>query len=246
MEQILVYSDRIKIRKENGRIAKYAVTRNDLAYLLVNEKDADCLLMEFQDPDQTDIEFIASVRQNFPMLDTALIVPEKSMRNTDGYTFGMLSVLNPESATLENDIEKFINTSKSINKRSGNRFCWPLTADYSANGSTHEKLEIYSISSSGAFLKSTRFNPPPGENGFITINFKESLLKTGCTVNDYSSRPSNYPVGFSLVFTSLSDEEKKTIDRLVDDAIVKILLDPHAKPAVPTLGPDTLTDGFSL
>ncbi len=248
MMKVLGMLDQIKINPDYNRIIKYARSKNELAFLLVSEKDAKCLVMEYADISQSDKEFINSVRQNFAMIDTAVVSPSvyESSFNIIQDT-GSFKFIPIDGSDIDTSIENFITASKSENKRGSNRFCWPLTAGFSIDNGEVSKLDIYSISSGGAYLESAKLIPPAGKEAFLKINFKNSQIETKCIINDYHSRSSKYPFGFSVSFTSLSDQAKLTLDRMVDDAIIRILLDPHTEPDIPSLDSEMLTiDSFSL
>lgn len=246
---MLVLSQQINVKQGNDRIVKHAGTKNELAYLLVREKDADCLIMEFADISKPEIEFVNSVRLNFPTIDTVVTAPamyENSFNTKQDK--GTLKFLSIDSSDNDAVIENFILDSKNVNKRGSNRFCWPLTAEFSLldNGETHN-LDIYSISSGGAYLESSNIIPPAGKEASLKINFKESQINVKCVINDYYSRSSKYPFGFSVSFTSISDQTKTVLDQVIGDAIIRILLDPNSEPDIPSLDTDTLTiDSFSL
>lgn len=248
MIKVIGMLDQIRINADDNRIIKYARSKNELAFLLVSEKDADCLVMEYADISQSDKEFINSVRQNFTMIDTAVVSPSiygnsfNIIQDTGAFKF-----IPIDGSDIDASIENFITGSKSENKRGSNRFCWPLTAEFSIDNSEASRLAIYSISSGGAYLESSKLIPPAGKEAFLKINFKNSQIATKCVINDYYSRSSKYPFGFSVSFTSLSDQAKLALDRMVDDAIIRILLDPHTEPDVPSLDSDMLSiDSFSL
>ena len=134
-----------------------------------------------------------------------------------------------------NKIEEFINNSQNRNKRVSNRFSWPLTAWFSGNDVEWEELEIFSISSGGAISKVKFSFPGGGSRAKVKINFANFSLESECEVVDSQSRSSYYPFGFSIKFTSISDKGRVVLNKLIDDAVIKILMEPESEPAVPSL-----------
>ena len=60
------------------------------------------------------------------------------------------------------------------------------------------------------------------------------------------SRSSNYPFGFSIRFTTISEEGKIVLNRLINDAVIKILMEPESEPEIPSLEGDELAPDFTF
>lgn len=143
-----------------------------------------------------------------------------------------------EPAALERQIAETMTQYRSGERRRSNRFEWPIRARFvDGDGTIHQVSEI---SAGGAFLEP---HGPIGDRDTvrtIELYFQNFSITTTCTILDsrfVSSRKAN---GFRIAFESLSASAGEFIDRVVNDAIVKLLLDPTTKPAIPTIEEDDL------
>ena len=238
METIIVLSDRLKFNMPPEFRMIYPESKNDLARRLVGEPKIRCLILDFPENSEENRKLLLSIKQNFPVLNTAVILPEKFREEAPDYLY--LETQKNDSKVKEG-LTGFIRQSRYSNKRENHRFGWPLTAQYFKDNIWID-MEIYSISAGGAFLKSKNFLPSPGEEGLIKINFSNSSLQTSCRVTDNQGRSSKMPFGFAVRFTSLSGNMKNEIDSVVNDAIISLLLDPDSKPEIPTLGNEGLDE----
>ena len=240
MDKVLVFSENIKIENIKNLEIKYIYSKEDLARKLVSEDRIKCLIAEVPQINEESFLFFNSIKMNFPMLEAALITSE-SEKTIHGY-----NIINMNDLNYYNKIEEFINNSQNRNKRVSNRFSWPLTAWFSGNDVEWEELEIFSISSGGAYLKSNSVFPGGGSRAKVKINFANFSLESECEVVDSQSRSSYYPFGFSIKFTSISDKGRVVLNKLIDDAVIKILMEPESEPAVPSLGGEDLTPDFTF
>ncbi len=240
MDKILVFSENIKIKNTDSMEVKYIYTKDNLARILVSEESIKCLIAEVPKISEEDFLFFNSIKMNFPMLEAALITMETE-KTVHGY-----NIINLNDEAYYDKMEEFIINSHNRNKRVSNRFSWPLTAWFSENDVDWEELEIFSISSGGAYLKSDSVFPGGGRRAKVKINFANFSLESECEVVDSQSRSSNYPFGFSIKFTSISEEGRIVLNRLINDAVVKILMEPESEPAVPSLGGGDLTPDFTF
>ena len=72
-------------------------------------------------------------------------------------------------------------------------------------------------------------------------------MYTICEILDPRMASSNLPYGFGVEFTKFSKPSRKIINNIIDDALVKVLIDPDSEPDIPSIGNDDLhIDNFEL
>jgi hypothetical protein len=251
MKKIVIFSKSLKIFNASDFSILYLKTGNELVYTLVGETDIQCLIYDMEDADKEAVEkavsFLKSVKLNFPLLAAGVILPGTGMVSNfqtelPGFTF-----FKKDDAGLNSKLIEFIKNSRNNNQRESNRFSWPLNAYFTDEAGVCHSLEIFSISAGGAYLKSTKLMPRPGTAGHVKIEFHNFEIESKCIINDSQTRSSNYPFGFSIRFAGLNEKAGETLKKIIDDAIIKILLDPTAEPEVPSLDSEELSiDSFTL
>ena len=244
METVLIMSDRLKLTMPQGIQVVYPESRTDLARRLVRETEIRCLVLDFPEIGEENRQLLLSIKEHFPVLSTAVILPEKFGKDIPDYLY---LETKKGGGRLKEELGSFIRNSRNSNKREAHRFTWPLTARFSSNGEERD-LEIYSVSSGGAFLKAKENIPAPGTIGQITVYFNKSELASQCLVTGNQGQSSKMPFGFGVKFTSLTPQQRDLLNNTVHDAIIALLLDPFAEPGIPTLGNEGLDeeDPFSL
>ena len=242
MDKVIVFSERLELGRIEGVEIISAGSIEDVARSLVQGENIRSLIVDADSFEDDYHPFLLSVKNNMPLLDAALIT-ERSSEKIRGYN---IFEKKADDNTLVSEITDFIKRSENRNKRDSNRFCWPLSADFSSDNQQWDRLEIYSVSSGGAYLMSRSVFPTAGINGEVSIQFCNFSLRSSCVVVESFSRSSNYPPGFGIRFTSLSDEARKKLDILIDDAVIKILMDPESEPEVPSLESEELLPDFTF
>ena len=241
MDKVIVFSENLRFEKKEDIEINNIYSREKLAHILVSEENIRCLIAELPEMTYDYIKFFSSVKTNFPMLETAVITSDRN-RKIQGY-----KIINSNEEGYTAEAEKFIIQSENKNKRDSNRFSWPLTAWFSDNdGEKWNELEIFSISASGSYLKTDSIFPKGGTSAKIRIIFANFSLESDCRVVDSMSRSSNYPFGFSIRFTTISEEGKIVLNRLINDAVIKILMEPESEPGIPSLEGDEFAPDFTF
>ena len=240
MDKVLVFSERIEIENLNDAEVKNIYSKEELARTLVSEENIRCLVADI--PELTDeyINFCSSVQTNFPLLECAVLTAE-NIKTVHGFR-----IINSREDNYTSEIRNFIENSKNRNKRVANRFSWPLKAWFSENDVDWNDLEIFSLSSGGAYLKTDSIFPKGGERAKVKINFANFSLESECEIVNSQNRSSNYPFGFSIKFTSITSEGIIILNKLINDAVTKILLEPEYEPEIPSIGGDELTPDFTF
>ncbi len=240
MDTVIVFSDNLYLDDFNGIKIKKVFSKEELAHALVTDEYIRCIVAEIPEISDEYFGFFNSVKINFPMLEGVILTPE-SDKTIHGFSF-----IDADKDDYKESLKRFINNAENRNKRGANRFSWPLKAWFSENDIEWNELEIFSVSSGGAYLKTDMIFPGGGSRGKIRINFANFSLESECEVIDSQSRSSNYPFGFSIKFTSLTNEGKIVLDNLVNDAVIRILMEPEAEPEIPSLGGSDLTPDFTF
>lgn len=238
METVLILSDRFQQVMPPGYNTIHLDSRSELAHSLVKVADIRCLIIEFDRPDEEYRQFLLSIRDNFPLLGVCVLLPAAFTGEKPPYRY-----LNSKASEgkLAEALRDFITKTQNVNKRESHRFNWPLTARFSLDNKEWETYEIHSISSGGAYLKCTGRFPPPLTPAWIRAEFRDFVLEAECRTLDPRSASSNLPVGFGVRFEGLSDTAVETLGRLINDAIISILLDPESEPQIPALGVEVLS-----
>ena len=151
---------------------------------------------------------------------------------------------NPE--TLDRDLRSYVSSVVLRNRRTANRYDWPLQGFVSLDGRRWESHRVRSLSSNGAFLESDAAAPRPGSRVLLRVVFQDFKMLATCEVLDARLASSRLPAGFGLRFVDFSSASRAVIDRIVDDALVRSLLAPDDGDGAPSLGDEGLTLGPEL
>jgi hypothetical protein len=204
-------------------------------------------ILDLREPDDEWTAFLKSVRQSFPMLNVFILT---GAENSELCSWYPCMSRNAHEHKLAARLAVYFAEPKSRNRRQYHRFCWPLAASletpdtpYSANngnGGSHSAcgFPVVEISAGGAFLEHQGTLPPSGARGTITICFQNMHMKSTCEVLPARQTTSSRPAGFAVRFTNLSDQATAFINRIVQDALMSVLLDPEQQPQMPSIEED--------
>ena len=240
MDIILVFSETIDLKNSYDAEIRYIYSRAELARTLVSEENIRCLVADLPELTEEYVNFFTSVKINFPMLEGAVLTSETE-KTIRGY-----KIISRKGDNYISELGNFIENSQNRNKRGANRFSWPLTAWFSEDDVDWHELEIFSVSSGGAYLKTDEIFPELGSKARVKINFANFSLESGCEIVDSQSRSSSYPFGFSIKFTSISEGGILVLNKLINDAVIKILMEPESDPEIPSIGGSDLTPDFTF
>lgn len=254
MDQLVLYSQEIQPDAIEDALSNVTVltpaTRIGLVEALVENPRLIGAVIEIpesgsqpgDDPDADWQRFLASVRRSFRLLPILVLGLE------EGTIDGVSAARRPttEEAAVAR-IAAFCAGPHNTDRREHHRFDWPLRARIPGSDAVHR---IREIGAGGAYLEPYAEISGPGSTIDITVEFQNFTLTTTCEILDprhvqHSDRP-----GFGVRFVSLSEQGAAFIDRIVGDALARVLLDPDAEPEVPSIDEEeyvlTAGDEFSL
>jgi hypothetical protein len=224
-------------------------SREELAHSLISLDDIAMFVCELGNG-QDDLEsLVPSVRKCFPLLPIVAIADAEAQERTRA---SVDAAVSPQEVAEcgEQVLAQHVSRGIQNNRRQYHRFDWPLEATLYQDGESQDTRRVRALSAGGAYLEDSRENPTEGGRYEIEIQFQNFKLSTECTVLDRRSGSSLFPPGFGIRFEELSAEAQEFIDRVVNDALMEILLDPTAQPDVPTMDDDDLVltsaDEFEL
>ena len=171
--------------------------------------------------------FLQSARESFPLLPIAVTAKGGGCIE-DTYCLD----LNVDPSDLGTQLAEFFGGPRAPERRQNHRFAWPLRARIEGSNIEHRIAEI---SAGGAFLEPIAPIPGPGSRCTISIEFQNFGLNTTCEILDPRHVSSRARPGFGVRFVDLSEKAADLINRIVNDALAQMLLDPSARPQVPTI-----------
>lgn len=186
--------------------------------------------------------FLGSARRSFPLLPLLVLTPVNACHDEVACVD-----TNAAAEVVDERIAEFFAVPRQRERREYHRFDWPLRAALVGGEEVHR---IRELSAGGAFLEPATTVPPPGSTCEICICFQNFTMTTRCEILDPRHVSSSAEPGFGVRFTSLSSEASAFIDRIVGDALASMLLDPSARPEVPSIDEEqdilAVGDEFSL
>ncbi len=205
-------------------------TTADLASRLVEERDVACAIVHVAEIDDFWRRFLSSMASGFPHLETILVL-EKG-----GYTGPMTLVRgDPTNGGVFSGIEGRLRSLECRNKRSNQRFDWPLKGVLQTSDGFERSFSVREISAGGAFLESSGVNPPAGATGSLSIRFHDFKILTHCEVVAARAASERLPAGFGVRFTDLTDFSRKVLDNIVSDELLHSLIEPGSPPRPPAI-----------
>lgn len=244
MHIVLVYSETLSLlligEAAVGMELRTVSGRRELVSEVMELPEIHSVLIQkaAMDPDYR--LFLRCLKRNFPFLRVAVIAAAEDA--AEGHHFIRDDV---DEVALREEMRRFLSRKPSPNRREHHRFGWPLKALLSLDGRLWVEYPLCSISSGGAFLECASSFPPPGVRASLKILFQNFSMLAGCEILDARRTSSNLPVGFGVRFVDLSQNAVEKIDRIVDDALVRVLMDPGLEPEIPSLDDfDISGEGF--
>ena len=189
--------------------------------------------------------FLESVSRSFPLLPILIVQPA----GTDDCPDGFLCMDDDASdeATRET-LGNLVGSALQRDRRKHHRYGWPLRATLPGGDGTVHRVSV--ISAGGAYLEPVGSLLDSGQMCDLEIYFQNFKMRARCAIMDPRHSSSRRSAGFGVRFVNLSDEAVEFIDRIVQDALIKILIDPSTSPAVPSLDEEedllSIGDEFSL
>jgi hypothetical protein len=249
MDRLVLYSDPSLEPVPDISIPEYDVhtvhyTR-DLVDAVVDDSRLIGVVLLMRVADHGWQRLITSIRNSFSLLP--LLVGTRAPfadppRHIETFEF------DGDASHADERVAAFAQAHASSERREHHRFDFPLRAKLdNADSPVHR---IGKISAGGAFLIPNKTDIVPGTTCEIEILFQNFSITTSCEILDPRRADSNQAEGFGIRFTSLSPEATSFIDRVVHDALVETMMNPDARPSVPSLDEDedllSIGDEFSL
>ncbi len=243
---IICYSKSKKVLRLLKQIPEEGIrevaTQEELASTIVGGSDISFVLIHLEEISGLWERFLSSLKKTFTLLESCLLLPPGRAKKLPGY-----DVIELNEETLIDDVKSHLATLASKNRRRHQRFDWPLTghliiprqSDSEGNlvvpDRIDEKFRVRSISSSGAFLESETLFPKPGIEGTIMISFHDFKVLTGCRIVGKRKASGDLLAGFGIEFTDLTAISQAIIDEMVQDELLRRLLNPDKPPSPPSL-----------
>ena len=189
--------------------------------------------------------FLVSVSKTFSRLPVLLVQPSEESEHPAGFPHIPDDVSDDG---LRQALDQLLVSEPNRDRRHHHRFEWPLRAVLAdGDGTSHR---ISEISAGGAYLEPVGSGVGSGQQCGMEIHFQNFKMRATCAVLDPRHTSSRRSAGFGVKFVDLSPEATEFIDRIVQDALVAILIDPDAQPSVPTIDEEedvlSIGDEFSL
>ena len=249
MDRLVFYSEGLEpeiIRDALTEVDVLAVySQRRLIEALVDEPTLVGAVIHVAKMDAQWSTFLDSVSRTFALLPVLLVQPAGAGDCPDGF-----SCMRDDASeeTIQVALDNLVGTGPHRDRRQHHRFEWPLRAILAGgDGITHR---ISEISAGGAFLEPVGSILGSGAQCGMEIHFQNFKMRAQCAILDPRHTSSRRSAGFGVRFVDLSAEATEFIDRIVQDALVAILVDPTTKPSVPTLDEDedllSIGDEFTL
>ncbi len=205
-------------------------TTADLASHLVEESDVACAIIHIAEIDDFWRRFLPSMTSGFPHLETILVLEKGEYKGPMTLVRG-----NPTESGIFSGIEGRLRSLERRNKRSNQRFDWPLKGILQTSDGFERSFNVREISSGGAFLESTGSIPPVGAMGSLSVRFHDFKILTHCEVVAARAASERLPEGFGVRFTDLTDFSRKVLDSIVSDELLHSLIEPGSPPRPPAI-----------
>lgn len=245
MEKVIIYS---KTENRNpagtspgGFAVKNVSSIRSLVEALAEEPSIAGICVHPTDEDFPAV--LASIHATFPRLNICVLTgPAYTASRVEGCRY--ITADSPEDSIRE--AEKYFANMETFNQREYNRFSWPLKVAVRFDGGEWESHRVHSLSAGGTFLATSARVPPPGSACEMIVEFQNCRLHTRAEVLDARQSSSNLPFGFGVRFVGLEPESAALVNKIVQNALVKRLLDPGQKSEIPSIGEEELTLQFEI
>jgi len=189
--------------------------------------------------------FLESVSRSFPLLPILIVQPAGIDDCPDGF-----ACMDDDASdeAMRETLDNLVGSALQRDRRKHHRYEWPLRATLPGGDGTVHRVSV--ISAGGAYLEPVGSLLDSGQVCDLEIYFQNFKMRARCAIMDPRHSSSRRSAGFGVRFVDLSDEAVEFINRIVQDALIKILIDPFTSPAVPSLDEEddllSIGDEFSL
>lgn len=247
METVVLYARAISRETVQAaapeREVVVAETTRQMVESVVHRKDVVSVVVEIDGAVDEDVRLLGSFIRLFPTIVVAVVADQTELP----FPLPKGAVLVPieqSEEQIRTSLREAILPRAHPDRRQFNRFDWPLQATLGGKPSDNPTHRVRALSAGGAFLERSGKNPEPGTVEDITIRFGNFALSTQCEVLNPRQASSSLPDGFGIRFVHLSPKAEEIIEKIVNDALVQVLLGEDEEPEIPSLDEDIFT--FSL
>lgn len=247
METVILYAKAISPEVVKAaapeREVVVAETTRRMVESVVYRKDIVSVVVELDGAIDEDVRLLGSFIRLFPTIVVAVVADAGALP----FPLPKGAVLVPieqSEERLTTSLREAILPRVQPDRRQFNRFDWPLQAILGPDPSGDPIHRVRAMSAGGAFLERSGKNPDPGTFETITIRFGNFSLSTQCEVLHPRQASSSLPDGFGIRFVDLSAKAEEILEKIVNDALVQLLLGEDEEPEIPSLDEDVFT--FSL
>jgi hypothetical protein len=247
MEQVVVYAHALSKglvqAAAPGREVIVTDSTHQMVEAVVYQKNVISVVVEIDGAMEEDGRLLRSFVRHFPTIVVTVVTDAENLPFTIPDEVVKVHIAQAEEEIIAS-LREAIVPRVQPNRRQFNRFDWPLQAVLGGDPNAEPRHRVRALSAGGAFLERSGTNPEPGTVENITIRFGNFSLTTQCEVLDPRRASSSLPDGFGIRFVDLSPQAEAVIQRIVDDALVEVLLGEEEEPEIPTLDEQELS--FSL
>lgn len=209
----------------------------------VHRKDVVSVVLELDGAADDDVRLLSSFVRLFPTIVVAVVADPEAIPFPLP-TGAVLVPIEQSEEQIVHSLREAILHRAQPDRRQFNRFDWPLQATLGPDPSGIPTHRVRALSAGGAFLERSGANPEPGTVESITVRFGNFALSTQCEVLNPRQASSSLPDGFGIRFVELSPKAEEIIEKIVNDALVQVLLGEADEPDIPSLDEEVFT--FSL
>lgn len=250
MDRVVVYTETLEVETLAPALEDYEILRaastTELARAIVERSRIVALIIEKTQIDELFRRLLSSIKKSFPILQIC-VISDSSIGQDSSAPAAIDCSVSTDRESLTEELKTFFSNIDVTDRRDRPRFDWPLQGHLSTDGNSWQTHNLWALSADGAFLESPTDAPDRGSRATLKVSFQNSRMVTECQVLDRRPPSLRLPAGFAVRFIQLNEDSIGLIDRIIQDALVQILLEPESEPQIPTLGQDDLSiPGFEL
>jgi hypothetical protein len=244
MERIVVYTETLQVDTLAQTFAGFEIVKvasmAELSRAVVERSRVIALIIEKTKVDEAFQLLLFSINKSFPILQICLVARSVvDWGSSDLMPAECRIIMGTDR--IHEELKAFVSEINVTERRDHPRFDWPLKGDLSIDDRDLQTHNIWALSAEGAFLESQVSAPAQRKRGKLSIRFQNSRLLTECEVLDRRPPSSRLPAGFAVRFTEMSEESTNLIDRIIQDALMRTLLEPESEPGIPSLDEEDLS-----
>lgn len=219
-------------------------SRHRLVQALVDDPAVVGVVIDINDLSEEWGAFITSALRSFPLLPVLLIYPDAPAGCPPGVTCVRRDASDDR---LTRALNGFAGGDQPRDRRRYHRYQWPLRAALAGDDTVHR---ISEISAGGAYLEPLGPGIESGKERELAIYFQNFRMSARCIILDPRGTAGARSTGFGVRFLDLSAQAEGFINRIVQDALIELLLDPETEPGIPVLHEEedllSIGDEFAL